>query len=345
MKKTWFSVGQILLTLIVVVIAAFVLWKLVAYYMFAPWTRDGHVRADVIQVAPDISGLVSSVEVVDNQQVKQGQVLFVIDQARYTLALRQAQATALQRRATLDQARREDARNRKLGNLVAAEVAEESRSRVEAGEAALADANVAIDTARLNLQRATIMSPVDGYLNDRAPRAGEFVTAGRPVLAVVDMHSFRVDGYFEETKLGGIDIGQPVDITVMGEATPLRGHVQSIVAGIEDRDRTQGSNLLPNVNPAFSWVRLAQRIPVRVALDEVPADFRMIAGRTATVSVRDLSPVRRRQAAGASGAVAASAASASPSASAPASAAAVSAAQNASAAQPASVAVSSGASQ
>jgi multidrug resistance efflux pump len=342
-KKTWFSVGQILLTLIVVVIAAFVLWKLVAYYMFAPWTRDGHVRADVIQVAPDISGLVSSVEVVDNQQVKQGQVLFVIDQARYSLALRQAQATALQRRATLDQARREDARNRKLGNLVAAEVAEESRSRVEAGEAALADANVAIDTARLNLQRATILSPVDGYLNDRAPRAGEFVTAGRPVLSVVDMHSFRVDGYFEETKLRGIDIGQPVDITVMGEPTPLRGHVQSIVAGIEDRDRTQGSNLLPNVNPAFSWVRLAQRIPVRVALDEVPADFRMIAGRTATVSVRDLSPVRRRQpvgasgTVGASGAVDASAASASP--------ATTSSVPAASAAQPASVAVSSGASQ
>jgi multidrug resistance efflux pump len=340
-KKTWFSVGQILLTLIVVVIAALVLWKLIAYYMFAPWTRDGHVRADVIQVAPDISGLVSSVEVVDNQQVKQGQVLFVIDQARYTLALRQAQATALQRRATLDQARREDARNRKLGNLVAAEVSEESRSRVEAGEAALADANVAIDTARLNLQRATIVSPVDGYLNDRAPRAGEFVSAGRAVLSVVDMHSFRVDGYFEETKLRGIEVGQPVDISVMGEPTPLRGHVQSIVAGIEDRDRTQGSNLLPNVNPAFSWVRLAQRIPVRVALDEVPADFRMIAGRTATVSVRDLSPVRRQSAA-ASGAVAASA---------PASAAATSAAPGASAAagasvaQPASVAASSGASQ
>ena len=344
MKKTWFSVGQILLTLIVVVVAALVLWKLVAYYMFAPWTRDGHVRADVIQVAPDISGLITSVEVVDNQQVKQGQVLFVIDQARYTLALRQAQATAQQRRATLDQARREDARNRKLGNLVAAEVAEESRSRVEAGEAALADANVAIDTAKLNLQRATIVSPVDGYLNDRAPRVGEFVAAGRAVVSVVDMHSFRVDGYFEETKLRGIDIGQPVDITVMGEPTALRGHVQSIVAGIEDRDRTQGSNLLPNVNPAFSWVRLAQRIPVRVALDEVPADFRMIAGRTATVSVRDLSPMRRRQPAGASGAVGASAASdASAVASTPASAnPAVAAAASA---QPASAAATSGASQ
>jgi multidrug resistance efflux pump len=346
-KKTWFSVGQILLTLIVVVAAALVLWKLVAYYMFAPWTRDGHVRADVIQVAPDISGLISSVEVVDNQQVKQGQVLFVIDQARYTLALRQAEASAQQRRATLDQARREDARNRKLGNLVAAEVSEESRSRVEAGEAALADANVAIDTAKLNLERSTIRSPVDGYLNDRAPRAGEFVSAGRAVVAVVDMHSFRVDGYFEETKLRGIDIGQPVDISVMGEPTPLRGHVQSIVAGIEDRDRTLGSNLLPNVNPAFSWVRLAQRIPVRVALDEVPADFRMIAGRTATVSVRDLSPVRRRPAPGASGVVDASSPDAT---SAPASGTtsangAASTAPASSLAQPASAANASGASQ
>jgi multidrug resistance efflux pump len=131
---------------------------------------------------------------------------------------------------------------------------------------------------------------VDGYLNDRAPRTGEFAAAGRAVLSVVDLHSFRVDGYFEETKLGGIDIGQAVDIKVMGEPNVLRGHVQSIVAGIEDRDRTQGSNLLPNVNPAFSWVRLAQRVPVRVVLDEIPKDFRMIAGRTATVSVRGLAP-------------------------------------------------------
>lgn len=290
MKKTWFSVGQIVLTLIVVVIAGFVLWKLINYYMYSPWTRDGHVRADIIQVAPDVSGLITEVDVNDNQQVKAGQTLFVIDQARYTLALRTAEATVQQHRATLDQARREDARNRQLGDLVAREIAEESRARVEQGEAALADALVAVDTARLNLERTRIVSPVDGYLNDRAPRVGEFAAAGRSVLSVVDMHSFRVDGYFEETKLSGIDIGQSVDIKVMGEPGVLRGHVQSIVAGIEDRDRTQGSNLLPNVNPAFSWVRLAQRIPVRVALDEVPKDFRMIAGRTATVSVRELAP-------------------------------------------------------
>ncbi|SEJ20108.1 efflux RND transporter periplasmic adaptor subunit [Paraburkholderia diazotrophica] len=340
MKKTWFSVGQILLTLIVVAIAAAVLWKLVDYYMFAPWTRDGHVRADVIQVAPDVSGLITQVKVVDNQEVKRGDVLFVIDQARYELALRNAQATAQQRRATLDQARREDARNRALGNLVARESVEETHSRVEQAAAALADAEVAIDTARLNLQRTVIVSPVDGYLNDRAPRAGEFVSAGRAVLSVVDMHSFRVDGYFEETKLHGIDIGQPVDIKVMGEPNVLRGHVQSIVAAIEDRDRQQSANLLPNVNPAFSWVRLAQRIPVRVALDEIPADFRMIAGRTATVSVRGPGPSIGKPAA--SDAIAASAPGASASASASAGVgastarAAVAGASPSSATQPAS---------
>jgi multidrug resistance efflux pump len=310
-KKAWFSVGQILFTLVVVAIAAFVLWRLVDYYMFAPWTRDGHVRADVVQVAPDVGGLIVKVNVVDNQPVNAGQVLFVIDQARYELALRQAQATALQRRATLDQARREDARNRTLGDLVAREVTEESHSRVQTAEAALADAEVAIDTARLNLQRTTIVSPVDGYLNDRAPRTGEYVTAGRSVLSVVDLHSFRVDGYFEETKLHGIDIGQQVDIKIMGETKMLHGHVQSIVAGIEDRDRVQGSNLLPNVNPAFSWVRLAQRIPVRIALDEVPADFRMIAGRTATVSVRDIAPLAKSNATGGASGAASSASSAS----------------------------------
>ncbi|MBU9196753.1 HlyD family secretion protein [Burkholderia gladioli] len=297
-KRTWFSARQILLTLIVVVVAGLVLWRIINYYMFSPWTRDGHVRADVIQVAPDVSGLITEVRVVDNQAVSQGQVLFVIDRARYTLALRLAQATLEQRAATLAQARREYARNLKLGNLVASEQLEESRTRVDQGAAALADAQVNVDTARLNLQRTAIVSPVDGYLNDRAPRVGEYVSAGRAVLSVVDQHSFRVDGYFEETKLHGIHIGQPVDISVMGEPRPLRGHVQSIVAAIEDRDRTQSANLLPNVNPAFSWVRLAQRIPVRVALDEVPDDFRMIAGRTATVAIRAPDAREQRKAPG-----------------------------------------------
>jgi len=285
MKKPLLTLGRVVLTLLVVTFAAVLVWQMVVYYMFAPWTRDGHIRADVIQIAPDVSGLIQKVEVRDNQTVKRGDVLFTIDQDRFSLALRQAKATLGERQETLAQASREAQRNRKLGNLVAAEQLEESQSREARARSAVSEAQVAVDTAQLNLDRSVVRSPVDGYLNDRAPRNHEFVTAGRAVLSVVDSASYHVDGYFEETKLGGIHIGDAVDIRVRGNTPRLRGHVQSFAAGIEDRDRSSGANLLPNVNPAFSWVRLAQRIPVRIAFDEVPADFRMIAGRTATVSI------------------------------------------------------------
>ncbi|WJM97683.1 HlyD family secretion protein [Pseudomonas defluvii] len=285
MKKPLLTLGRMVLTLLVVTLATVLVWQMVLYYMFAPWTRDGHIRADVIQIAPDVSGLIQEVSVRDNQVIKRGDVLFTIDQDRFRLALRQAQATLAERKETLAQAQREAKRNRGLGNLVAQEQLEESQSREARAQSAMAEAQVAVDAAQLNLDRSVLRSPVDGYLNDRAPRVHEFVSAGRPVLSVVDSNSYHVDGYFEETKLSGIKVGQAVDIRVMGDNTRLRGHVLSIAAGIEDRDRSSGANLLPNVNPAFSWVRLAQRIPVRIAFDQVPDDFRMIAGRTATVSI------------------------------------------------------------
>lgn len=285
MKKPVLTLGRVVVTLLVVTLASVVVWRMIMYYMFAPWTRDGHIRADIVQIAPDVSGLIQQVDVRDNQLIKRGQVLFTIDQDRFKLALRQAKAAVADRQETLAQAQREAKRNRGLGNLVPGEQLEESQSRVARAEVALMEAQVAVDSAQLNLERSVIRSPIDGYVNDRAPRPQEFVSAGRPVLSVVDSNSFHIDGYFEETKLDGIHVGQSVDIRVVGDRARLRGHVESIVAGIEDRDRTSGSNLLPNVNPAFSWVRLAQRIPVRIAFDDVPADFRMIAGRTATVSI------------------------------------------------------------
>jgi len=285
MKKPLLTLGRVVLTLLVVAFACVVVWRMTMYYMFSPWTRDGHIRANVVQIAPDVSGLIKQVEVRDNQPVVRDQVLFIIDQDRFKLALRQAQATVADRKESLAQAQRENRRNRGLGNLVSREMLEESQSRELRAQAALTEAEVAVDSAQLNLDRTVVRSPVEGYVNDRAPRVNEFVTAGQPVLSVVDSRSFHIDGYFEETKLGGIHVGQSVDIRVMGENARLRGHVDSIVAGIEDRDRTSGRNLLPNVNPAFSWVRLAQRLPVRIVFDDVPADFRMIAGRTATVSI------------------------------------------------------------
>ena len=293
MKKPLLTLGRVVLTLLVVAFACVVVWRMTMYYMFAPWTRDGHIRADIVQIAPDVSGLIKQVEVRDNQPVTRDQVLFVIDQERFKLALRQAQATLADRKETLAQAQRESRRNKGLGNLVAREQLEESQSREMRAQAALTEAQVAVDSAQLNLDRTVVCSPVDGYVNDRAPRVNEFVTAGRPVLSIVDSSSFHIDGYFEETKLDGIHVGQRVDIRVIGDNARLRGHVESIVAGIEDRDRSSGQNLLPNVNPAFSWVRLAQRIPVRIVFDEVPEDFRMIAGRTATVSIIEDTPHTR----------------------------------------------------
>ncbi len=286
MKNIVLVSSRVLLTLIAASVAGYILWKLVGYYSFAPWTRDGHVRADVVQIAPDVSGLITEVPVHDNERVTKGQLLYEIDRERYTLALSDAIAVASQRRVELDEARRESARNAALGELVSAETSEQGRTRVEAAQAQLDAANVAVGVARVNLQRTRVYSPVDGYLNDQAPRVGEFATSGKSVLSIVDLNSFRVDGYFEETRLRGINIGAPVDIKVMGEPILLHGHVESFAAGIEDRNRTQGSSLLPNINPAFSWVRLAERIPVQIAFDNVPVDFRLIAGRTATVSVR-----------------------------------------------------------
>ncbi|WER48430.1 HlyD family secretion protein [Cupriavidus sp. WKF15] len=284
---------KLLPTLVAVAAAVLVLRHLWDYYTAAPWTRDGHVRADIVQIAPDVSGLVTRVLVHDNQQVRRGQVLFEIDRDRYALALEQATANTAALRATLSQARREAARNRSLDGLVAGEVAEQGRARVEQAEAALAQAEAAMRLARLNLQRTSVLSPADGYLNDRLPRLGDYVSTGRPVLSMVDAASFHVEGYFEETKLHRIRIGSPVDVHIMGEPRHLRGHVQSIAAGIEDRDRSAGSNLLPNVNPTFNWVRLAQRVPVRITLDTVPPDVRLVSGRTATVSVQQPSMERR----------------------------------------------------
>ncbi|WP_018229316.1 efflux RND transporter periplasmic adaptor subunit [Methyloversatilis universalis] len=279
--------GPVALTLTLTLAALLVAQHLWVYYTRAPWTRDGRVRADVVRIAPDVSGLITAVKVRDNQPVKRGELLFVIDRARYELALRQAQAEAAAQRARLAQARREAGRNGELAELVSAEAREAAEARVQQGEAALAAAEAAVGIARLNLERTEVRSPVDGWVSDHLPRAGDHVTGGQAVLSVVDAASFHVDGYFEETKLDRVRVNQPVDIRIMGESRVFHGHVQSIAAGIEDRERSSGASLLPNVNPAFNWVRLAQRIPVRIALDETPSDLHLVAGRTATVEVRE----------------------------------------------------------
>ncbi len=285
MNKILKHTVPVVVTVAAVIAALLVLRTLWTYYMDEPWTRDAHVSADVVQVAPDVSGLVEAVKVADNQAVKRGDVLFVVDRERYRIALEQARATLGERRVSYEQLRRETARDRSLQDLVAAEDAEVRRAKLQAAQAGMATAQAAVDLAELNLARTEVRSPNDGHVNDRTVRTGDYVTAGHPVMAVLDTGSFRIDGYFEETRLRGVHAGQKVDIRLMGESQPLQGHVQSIAAGIEDRYRSEGSSLLPNVTPAFDWVRLAQRIPVRIQIDAVPEGVTLIAGRTATVTI------------------------------------------------------------
>ena len=276
--------GRIAVTLLFVTLAVFAGRKIWIYYQVEPWTPDGRVRADIVQIAPDVSGLVTHLEVTNDQQVKQGQVLFQIDRERYALALRETEAALLSLRTKLNQAKREANRNQALGELVAKESQEQGVSKVEEAEAALAQAVVSRDLAALNLQRTRVVAPIDGTLSDLSLRVGNYVSTGKPVMALIDSGSFRIEGYFEETKLRHIAVGQAAQVKLMGEQRVLQGHVQSIAAGIEDHDRVSGSNLLPNVNPTFSWVRLAQRVPVRIALDN-PHDSSLVAGRTATVTI------------------------------------------------------------
>ncbi len=279
------AIGKFALTAAVVAAAVYAGWQLWVHYEVEPWTRDGRVKAYVVQVAPDVSGLVTAVPVHDNQDVKAGDVLFEIDRARFQLAFDQAEASVRSQQVAREQALRDAKRNRSLGQLVAAEALEQSQTKLQQTEAALAQAEVQLNTARLNLERSRVLAATDGRVTNLDLRAGSYASAGRGVMALVDASSFYVEGYFEETKLPGIHEGDPATVTLMGDNRQIRGHVESIALGIADRDRSTGANLLPNVNPTFNWVRLAQRIPVRVKIDEVPAGVRLVAGQTATVAV------------------------------------------------------------
>jgi multidrug resistance efflux pump len=296
MKNFLLGFSRILITAIVVLAALVALRFLWERYQVDPWTRDGRIRADTVQVAPDVSGLITDVLIHDNQTVRKGDPLFVIDKPRFELALRQADASIAAQQALVDEAALEDKRNHGLGNLVSTEILQQGRAKLAQAQAALAQAAVARDIAKLNLDRTTILAPVNGVLANVELRPGDYASAGRPVFALVDSDSLHIDGYFEETKLPRIRIGDPVSVQIMGEKQMLSGHVQSIAGGIEDRERGPSSNLLPNVSPTFSWVRLAQRVPVRVMLDNPPPDIRLIAGRTVTVTVLEN---QRKNAAGA----------------------------------------------
>lgn len=304
------------LTLAVLALALVLGWFAWDYYTRAPWTRDARVRADVVTLSAEVAGRIIELPIHDNQFVKQGELLLQIDPARYELAvlhaeravevacaaLGQSKASIVANEALLKQRRSEEQRRRRLQSLsaISAEEWEKSGTDVAVAQAdllreqsnlGLAQANVqlaeaTLKQARLDLERTRVTAPVSGYVTNLLTRQGDFAQSGTPLLALVDSSSFHVSGYFEETKLPKIKVGSHARIALMsGEV--LEGTVESIAYAITDRENQPGNRLLANVNPSYTWVKLAQRIPVRLRLERSADAPPLRAGTTATVTIVD----------------------------------------------------------
>jgi multidrug resistance efflux pump len=277
---------SLLATLLVLAVALWLGRLLWLHYMDTPWTRDGRVRADVINVAADVSGVVVKVPVLDNQQVHKGQLLMQIDPEHYQWAVKQAQAQVASRKALWEMRAVNARRRADMDNLVISSENREDASNL--ANSALADYQLAqaqLAAAELNLSRTQVVAAVDGYVTNLNVHPGDYAKIGEAKMAVVDMHSFWVYGFFEETKLPHIHVGDRADLQLMS-GEDLSGYVESIARGIYDRDNPQSRDLIADVNPTFNWVRLAQRVPVRIHLDPLPAGVLLAAGITVTVIVK-----------------------------------------------------------
>ena len=261
-------------------------WVIWYHYQLAPWTRDGRVRAQTANVAAEINGKIVEIKVRDNQHVKKGDPLFVICRDDYRFALSQAEAQVESTRAEMELQKQNSVRREKLGSPTVS--AEDIQTYSSAAVRARAAYNVAItarDQAKLNFDRTVINSPVNGFVTNLAMRIGDYVRPGETKLSIVDEDSFWVSAYFEETKLPRVHQGNSARIKLMGVGPELDGKVDSISRGIADTNTAAGSQSLPNVDPVFTWVRLAQRIPVRIEIDHVPDSVVLAAGQTCTVVV------------------------------------------------------------
>ncbi|HBZ94106.1 HlyD family secretion protein [Pseudomonas sp. UBA7530] len=281
--RSTIRVGITLAMVVAAIFAGSWIWQ---HYMYSPWTRDARVRTDVVTIAPDVSGWVVELKVRDNQQVKAGDLLMSIDRDRYQAAVDKAKAVVDIRRQQLSLREHEASRRSRLGaQAISAELLENAQINAEMARGEYRQAQADLRVAELNLARSEVHAPRDGQITNLVLAQGNYVNAGQAVMALVDTQSFYVQAYFEETKLPRIQVGAPVEVWLMGGDQQIRGEVESISRGITDRNVSPDGQLLADVEPTFNWVRLAQRIPVRIKLDQVPEGMLLSAGMTASVRV------------------------------------------------------------
>jgi RND family efflux transporter MFP subunit len=281
-RGVWRFIGTLFITLAGVV-AAVEVWQ---HYVLSPWTRDGRVVANSVTIAAEVSGRIVDIRVRENQFVRKGKILFIIDQSTYQAALQSAAATAASNLATMRLQQSNAARGHRLTKLsISDEQLEDLDLHAKAAEANYQQALAARDNAKINFDRTIVYAPVNGYVTNLVLDQGDYAEIGKAVMAVVDSDSFRVEAYLEETKLNLVKVGDLAVVTPLSGAPPIKGEVDSIARGIGDTQNPTGNNLLQNVNATFEWVRLAQRIPVRIELINVPKDTILSSGMTVTVSI------------------------------------------------------------
>jgi multidrug resistance efflux pump len=273
-------------TAFVVFLAGLALWSYWRYYMYTPWTRDGRVRAETVNLAPEVAGHVTELRVADNQFVHKGDVLFVVDPSDYKLSLAKAKAALETKRQDMLLRTTLAARRKAMSDeAISKEEQQLADTTAAVASAAFQEAKAAYDLAKLNLDRTVVRSPVNGYVTNLRLRVGDYAPVGQVKVTVIDSDSYWVNGYFEETKMPYIHVGDPATIALMGVDPTLSGHVESIGRGIADSNGKADTQGLPDVNPVFYWVRLAQRIPVRIHLDHVPDNLTLAAGMTCTINI------------------------------------------------------------
>jgi len=270
---------------VVAVLVALITWD---QYNDGPWTRDGRVRVQVASVAPAISGKIVELRIVDNQFVHKDDLLYVIDPVDFDVALRTNKAILQQRIADLNVKELQSERRRRLSDLASStEEKQIYEGNALQAKAAVDSAQQQVREAEINLQRTEVRSPVNGIVTNLLLREGDFARQGATNVSVIDTDSYWIDGYFEETKLARLCVGDRAEAKLMGYSAPLMGHIATVTRGVSVSNAAASTQGLPNVDPVYTWVRLAQRVPVRIAIDKVPPGVPLVSGLTATVTIKD----------------------------------------------------------
>jgi multidrug resistance efflux pump len=281
-------VFNFLVTLVIVCLAAWSAWNLYQRYLLDPWTRDGQVRANVVGIAPRVSGPIIHVAVRDNQPIKAGDLLFEIDPTDYSTQLDVAAGQVLNSEANLKQRQQDLDRQTNLykNHVVAEQDFQNAQDNFTAARAQLASAKANLELARLNLSYTKVFAPVGGYVTNVNTSDGTYVTAGKQLMALVDGSSFWIAAYFKETQLPHIEIGQKANVAIMGYKQPFQGVVRSVGWGIyvQDGSGSDATGLLPSISQTVDWVRLPQRFPVRIEpVGAPPVPLRI--GQTVSVAL------------------------------------------------------------